>query len=137
MNKFTEYLTENMAELLKYTCRTEDDKKKFSVANQSLYHEVAHMAECVVCGGRDFFGLQCQKCLEGVYNIGIGFCEVCETARVLGACCSGCKTNKYMSFTVKCLNPRKVTIYTMIHIGIICGMTWYRRVLMRMLGVRT
>ena len=37
------------------------EKKHFKVDPVSL-HKIISFAECLICGGRGFFGLTCQKC---------------------------------------------------------------------------
>jgi hypothetical protein len=97
------------------------NKNYFKVDDKSLWKEVS-FAECLMCGGRGFFGLKCSKCKAGNYNVGIGYCDGCSSTGVLGAHCPKCnkgdinirtsktvKTFDYMP--VKCINARNGTIY--------------------------
>ena len=63
----------------------------FRVDDISQWKEVS-FAECLMCGGRGFFGLKCEKCKAGKYNVGIGFCDGCSSTVVLGAHCLKCNT---------------------------------------------
>ena len=57
-------------------------------------------------------GLDCQKCLSGVYNLVLGFCYYCKAYGMLGAGYIHCKTGKYSKIAINCLNPRYGTVYT-------------------------
>ena len=67
------------------------NKSYFKMDEQSLWKEVS-FAECLMCGGRGFFGLRCSKCKARKYNVGIGFCDGCSSTGVLGAHCLKCNT---------------------------------------------
>ena len=69
----------------------EGDNTAFTIEVSAL-HQETHLAQCLICGGRGFMGLKCQKCLCGVYNLVLGFCFYCKVHGMLGADCIQCKT---------------------------------------------
>ena len=83
---------------------------QFRVDTPNLYKTVS-FAECLICGGRGFFGLTCQKCNDGVYNIGIGFCAECNSSGTLGTNCQTCRLSRYQSFPIRCVNTSYGTIF--------------------------
>jgi len=74
-------------------------------------HKTISFAECLICGGRGFFGLTCQKCNDGVYNIGIGFCAECNSSGTLGTKCQTCRLSRYQSSPIRCVNTSYGTIF--------------------------
>ena len=96
---------------MKYRGMCENDETSFSIERSAL-HQDTYLAQCLTCGGRGFMGLDCQKYLNGVYNLVLRFCYYCKVYGMLGANCMHCKTGKYQKISIKCLNPRYGTIYT-------------------------
>ena len=99
--KFTEYFTSKLAR----DCVVHSDallvsKESFRV-DINKDHVDAFLTECIVCGGRGFFGLKCQKCKVGMYNLGVGFCLECETSGPLGSVCTVCYKNNYRALDIK------------------------------------
>ena len=82
--------------------------------NPASLHKIISFAECLICGGRGFFGLTCQKCNEGVYNIGIGFCTECNSSGTLGTLCQNCRLSRYQCFSIKCFFIGYSTIFNLI-----------------------
>ena len=108
--EFSEYFTWELAkELAKCELPTRD---RCQVETDPIWlHKRVSFAECLVCGGRGFFGLSCKKCNEGVYNIGIGFCSGCNDSGILGVWCQICRRSKYQSVPIRCLNVGKSRIF--------------------------
>ena len=71
--KFTEYFTSKLARDLVVFGDKLVEKDKFKI-DPEWTQKTVPFAECLICGGRGFFGLACQKCSEGIYNVGLGFC---------------------------------------------------------------
>ena len=90
------------------------DKKQFKVNPASL-HKIISFTEFLICGGKGFFGLTCQKINEGVYNIGIDFCAECNSSGSLRTFYQTCRKGKYQSFTIKCMNIGHSTIFKCIN----------------------
>ena len=108
--KYSEYFTSELAKHYVIFGGSDIDDSHFEIDAEADWKEVS-LAECMVCGGRGFFGLQCQKCNRGLYNVGIGFCTECTSTGVLGTNCSYCHKGEYKYLPIKCLNSCKGTMY--------------------------
>lgn len=109
--EFSEYFTPSLVREMKQRGMCDDDSTTF-IIDRSVLHQETYLAQCLICGGRGFMGLECKKCLSGVYNLVLGFCYYCKAYGMLGANCIHCKTGKYNTISIKCLNPRYGTVYT-------------------------
>ena len=70
--KFSEYITSDMAKhYVVFGGPYINKSYYFKVDDKRLWKEVS-FAECLMCGGRGFFGLNCSKCKAGKYSVGIG-----------------------------------------------------------------
>ena len=90
----------------------EGDSTTFNIERSALIQET-YLAQCLICGGRGFMGLDCQKCLFGVYNLVLGFCYYCKAYGKLVAGCIYCKTGKYSKIAIICLTPG-MELYTLV-----------------------
>ena len=111
--KFFEYITTEKAKHQVVFGAPYVNKSYFKVDDKSQWKEVSY-AECLMCGGRGFFGLNCSKCKAEKYNVGIGFCDGCSGTGGLGAQCSKCnivKARIYMYMPVNCINAKNGTMY--------------------------
>ena len=108
--KYSEYVTSELVKHYVIFGGSDIDDSHFEIDAEADWKEVS-LAECMVCGGRGFFGLQCQKCKGGLNNLGIGFCKQCSSTGVLGTTCSDCCGSTYEYMPIKCLNSCKGTMY--------------------------
>ena len=109
-NKFTEYFTLGMVVRLSNQLHIDEELLKIESSTDD-YQEV-WLAECLVCGGRGFFGKSCMKCMSGTYNLSIGVCLLCKKFGVLGVICNHCNQMKYRNLKIYCTNPTVGTVYT-------------------------
>ena len=127
--EFSEYFTPSLVREMKQRDMCEGDNTAFTIEVSAL-HQETHLAQCLICGGRGFMGLKCQKCLCGVYNLVLGFCFYCKAHGMLGADCIQCKTGKCEKIAINCLNP----ITVLIKLTIDTGMMLCRKVLTNISG---
>lgn len=84
------------------------------------------IAGCLICGGRGFFALSCQKYNKGIYNIGVGVCVECNNSGVPGTFCQVYRQGRYQSFSIKCVNSGRSTIFKCINPAL--DKVWYNYV---------
>ena len=107
-SKYTKYFTPCII--------SELDQHGFTKSKYINFHNKNHvevfLAECLVCGGRAFFGMNCKKCNQSKYNLGIGVCNSCGSTGVLGIKCAVCLKDKAENLPIKCINPSAGTVCT-------------------------
>ena len=64
--EFSEYFTPSLVREMKHRGMCEGDNTAFTIEASAL-HQETHLAQCLICEGRGFMGLKCQKCSCGVY----------------------------------------------------------------------
>ena len=70
--EFSEYFTPSLVREMKYRNMCNDDNTTFTI-EWSGAHQKTYLAQCLICGGRGFMGLDCQKCVVRIVYFGIGF----------------------------------------------------------------
>ena len=93
-NKFTECFTLGMVTRLSNQLHIDEEQLKIERTTDDYLD--SWLAECLVCGGRGFFGKLCMKCKYGTYNLSIGVCLLCNKFGVLGLICNHCNQMKYV-----------------------------------------
>ena len=69
-NKFTEYFTMGM--VMRLSNQLHIDEEQLKIESSADDYQEVWLAECLICGGRGFFGKSCMKCKYGTYNLSIG-----------------------------------------------------------------
>ena len=68
-NKFTECFTLGM--VIRLSNQLHIDEELLKIESTTDDYQEVWLAECLVCGGRGFFGNLCMKCKYGTYNLSI------------------------------------------------------------------
>ena len=97
-NKFTECFTLGM--VIRLSNQLHIDEEQLKIESTTDDYQEVWLAECLVCGGRGFFGNLCMKCKYGTYNLSIGVCLLCNKFGVLDAICNHCNQMKYRNLKI-------------------------------------
>ena len=96
----------------RFTNQLHIDEEQLRIEKSKDDYQEIWLAECLVCGGRGFFGILWMKCKYGTYNLAIGVCLLCNKFGVSGAICNHCNQMKYRNLKIQCTNPTVASVYT-------------------------
>ena len=108
--QYTEYFTMGM--ISKMIQLLSIDVSNLMIEESTEDWREVWLAECIVCGGRGFFGNLCRKCNHGIYNLGIGVCMPCGSLGVVGSDCGYCGIRPFTNLKIMCTNPKVGNVFT-------------------------
>ena len=108
--QYTECFTMGM--IKKMSKQLSIDVSKLLIEESVEEYREVWLTECLVCGGRGFYGKLCRKCNHGTYNLGIGICMPCGCLGVLGTDCSYCGIRPFTNLKIMCTNPKIGNVFT-------------------------